>query len=210
MGDLDDVGARLADGGRDQPEAPWHVRHLHLEAGEPSGPHQASHDDRGQQPGVDVAAGEDHADLPVAEAVGCSRRAAIPAAPAPSATTFSMSRSRFMASSTEVSRTVTISSTRSFTRRAVSWPATGTAIPSARVAPPIGRSAPVVATNIDGHRTLWAPMSVISGRSARATTAIPASRPPPPVGTTRESSSGWSSRSSRATVPWPATTAGSS
>ena len=57
----------------------------------------------------------------------------MPAAPAPSTTTFSISRSRFIASSTDVSSTVTMSSTSSRTSTWVTEPATGTAMPSAIV-----------------------------------------------------------------------------
>ncbi len=106
-----------------------------------------------------------------------------------------------MAASMEVSWTVKIPSTSSLMRRVVRTPATGTAMPSAMVAPPCSWEVSVVAASIDGHRSLWAPRITMSGRKARATTAMPASSPPPPVGTTRASSSGWSSRSSSATVP---------
>ena len=89
-------------------------------------------------------------------------------------------------------------------------PATGTAMPSATVVPPDARSRPVVAASIDGHRSLCTPTTTTSGRRALAATAIPATSPPPPTGTTSASRSGWSASSSRATVPCPAMTAGSS
>ena len=54
------------------------------------------------------------------------------------------------------------------------------------------------------------PQRRISGRSPLAATAQPERRPPPPHGVTIRSRSGTSSRSSRASVPWPAITASSS
>ena len=60
-----------------------------------------------------------------ARRAGCSRSAAMPAAPAPSTTTFSISRRRFMASSTVVSSTVTISSTSSLISSAGDGPGDG-------------------------------------------------------------------------------------
>ena len=53
-------------------------------------------------------------------------------------------------------------------------------------------------------------MISISGFSALAAVAMPAIAPPPPIGTTITSRSGWSANSSIAMVPCPAMTVGSS
>jgi len=56
----------------------------------------------------------------------------------------------------------------------------------------------------------WTPTSRTRARASSIARAVPASSPPPPTGTTIASRSGRSSSISRATVPWPAITAGSS
>ena len=52
-----------------------------------------------------------------------------------------------------------------------------------------------------------AAMTLISGRNDLTAMRIPASRPPPPTGTTTVSISADCSRISKPTVPWPAMTA---
>ena len=54
------------------------------------------------------------------------------------------------------------------------------------------------------------PTTSISGRADLTAIAMPLARPPPPTGTTILARSGTSSSSSRPSVPWPATTSGSS
>ena len=72
---------------------------------------------------------------------GSASTAASPAAPAPSATVFSMSRSRLMASSMVSSRHEHLVVDQRGDDRLGERPARGTAMPSAMVVPPIGRSA---------------------------------------------------------------------
>ena len=79
------------------------------------------------------------------------------------------------------------------------------AIPSAIVGP-VGASPAYGA-----HAAAWTPTSDSSGRSARSPIAIPPARPPPPTGITTVPGPGGScSASSSPSVPWPATTRGSS
>ena len=80
-----------------------------------------------------------------------------------------------------------------------------TAIPSAIVGP-------VGALPAKGAQAAaCTPTSDSSGRSARSPIAIPAARPPPPIGiTTVPGPAGSCSASSSPSVPWPATTRGSS
>src|SRR5918995_1012529 len=63
---------------------------------------------------------------------------------------------------------------------------------------------------IEGHAVACTPTISTSGLSALAAIAMPAIRPPPPIGTTRTSRSGSSVSISRPTVPWPAMIWGSS
>ena len=107
VGDLEQVGAGVADHLEDRGERAGTVVEGHPEPAELPGAHEAALDDRRQQPGVDVAAGEHDADPPAGEALAVAAMAAMPAAPAPSTTTFSISSRRLTASSMPPSVTVT-------------------------------------------------------------------------------------------------------
>ena len=60
------------------------------------------------------------------------------------------------------------------------------------------------------HTAAWTPITRTCGRCDFTAIAIPLARPPPPSGTTTVTRSGMSSTNSAPSVPWPATTAGSS
>ena len=142
---------------------------------------------------------------------GSASTAARPAAPAPSATVFSISRSRLTACSMAASGTTTTSSTNATMISRGRAPARATPMPSAMVGPPgTGPDRPWRASDIEGYSSLSTPISSMAGATSAATTAIPARRPPPPTGTSTASRSSTSANSSSATVPWPATTAASS
>ena len=63
---------------------------------------------------------------------------------------------------------------------------------------------------MEAKRALCTPTMRMSGRKARATVAMPDSKPPPPTATTRVSMSGCACNISSATVPCPAMTSASS
>ena len=97
-------------------------------------------------------------------------------------------------------------------RRNVSVPIVFTATPSAKI-PTEGRvtiSPASMAALKQADSSDSTPMILMSGFSCFRYTAIPAARPPPPIATNRISRLGFCSSSSRATVPWPAITSGSS
>ncbi len=62
MRDFDDVAAGLADDRRHLAERARHVADLDAQAREPPAAHEAAEQDRGEHPGIDVAAGEHDAD----------------------------------------------------------------------------------------------------------------------------------------------------
>ena len=139
-------------------------------------------------------------------------RAATPTAPAPSTSNLLRSMRSRTAAIISSSFTRTTSSTRRWIIEKVSSPGRFTAIPSAMVAI-VGRvdSSPASreVRQLDAPAACT-PMIVILGRSARAAIAIPAMRPPPPMGTTIASASGKSLNISKPSVPCPAITSGSS
>ena len=60
---------------------------------------------------------------------------------------------------------------------------------------------PASAACIAGKARVCTPIRPIEGLMPHAAIAMPASKPPPPIGTQRQSMSGWSSSISSATVP---------
>ena len=80
----------------------------------------------------------------------------------------------------------------------------------AMVEVPCGCCVPLTALTIAGKRVVCTPISVMSGRSARAAVATPAISPPPPTAITSVSKSGTAASISSPSVPWPAATASSS
>ena len=105
------------------------------------------------------------------------------------------------------SSTVTSSSTHVATSGAVNVPGCLTAMPSASVTTgPAGEAPPAYGT----HTAACTPITRTWGSSDLTAMAVPAARPPPPTGTMTHDRSGTSSTSSSPSVPWPATTAGSS
>ncbi len=141
-----------------------------------------------------------------------SSRPASAAAPAPSTTVFSSSSSRSTASESESSPTVTTRSTSGAASANDRSPTRPTARPSAsvgRIGTCTGRPAASDAPKL-GAAVGSTAITRICGRRALATMLTPASNPAPPVGTTIASTSGTSSRISRAIVPCPAITRASS
>ena len=133
-------------------------------------------------------------------------------APAPSTTVFSISRRRRMALAISSSLTVTTSSTKRRASASVWRPTRRTAMPSAMVAAAgtVTRSPAWRAARIPGISSLCTPVTRTAGLSALRATATPPMSPPPPTGTMTASRSGTCSASSRAIVPCPAMTRGSS
>ena len=136
--------------------------------------------------------------------------AATPAAPAPSATIFCCSTRTWTAVSIWPSSTSRMSATSSSMIGRVSAPGFLTAMPSASVWPPALGANSLTAWYMDGNSSAWTPIISISGLTDLAAIAMPEMMPPPPIGTTMVSSSGWSSSISKPMVPWPATILGSS
>ena len=94
----------------------------------------------------------------------------------------------------------------------VTSPARRTAMPSAMVASAaMVTGAPASrARSMEGRRSGSTPTTRILGLVSLSAQAMPAMRPPPPMGTTTASMSGTCSSSSRPMVPWPEMTSGSS
>ncbi len=132
--------------------------------------------------------------------------AATPTAPAPSTTSFCRSRSSAMASTISSSVTATISCTCRWTSGKVSSPGRLTAMPSAIVCARTAASiCPCCTDRTNAAQPVaWTPTTRTPGSSAVSASAEPASRPPPPHGTTTRSTSGTCSASSSPTVPCPA------
>ena len=108
--------------------------------------------------------------------------------------------------------TVTTSSQNFCANLNVSVPIILTATPSAKL-PTLSSSTGLPAFSAACKQALSSastPITFISGRSDFIYTAIPASKPPPPTGINTASSSFNCCISSRATVPWPTITSGSS
>ena len=135
---------------------------------------------------------------------GRDRMAATPAAPAPSATTFCCSQSFMTAASISPSSTSTMSPTRRPMISRVIWPGFLTAMPSARVVPPEVGFILCSAWYMEGKSSTSTPQIAIRSFSALAAVATPEMMPPPPIGTTISSRSGWSASISRPIVPCPA------
>ena len=122
----------------------------------------------------------------VSNAVGLSRSAATAAAPAGSTTILARSISASSARDSDSSETVTISSTWSRTAAKVMSPGRPTAMPSAIVRHRLQRPPGRRRASEPGYAAAPAactPTTRTSGRSALTAIAIPASSPPPPVGT---------------------------
>ena len=112
-----------------------------------------------------------------------------------------------MASAMASSSTATISSTQRSTSGPVNAPGRFTAMPSASVTTgPAGDGPPAYGAQI----AACTPTMRTDGSSVFTAMATPDTSPPPPTGTTTQARSARSSTSSRPSVPWPATTAGSS
>ena len=133
--------------------------------------------------------------------------AATAAAPAGSTTIFARSTRASRARDSDSSETVRISSQWSRTAAKVMSPGHPTAMPSA-----------IVVIDVSGTGAPWrsdpgkaaapsacTPITRTSGRAALMAMAMPASRPPPPVGTITVLTSGRCSRISSPAVPCPAT-----
>ena len=136
-----------------------------------------------------------------------ARHAAIPAAPAPSCTSFSHSTSLNNPTEMSLSLTVTSLSTRGRHTSNDRGPTVGTARPSASVGPGMSNLTTLPAANaaaIEGHRSGSTPMTMTFGLIVFTASATPAMSPPPPTGTTIASTSLMSSRISRPTLPAPA------
>ena len=138
--------------------------------------------------------------------------AASATAPAGSATVLARSINNTTVSAIASSDTVTTSSTRRRMTGSVRSPGARVRRPSAIVSGDDSgpRKRSWNARCVALAPLAWTPNTRRSGLSALAATAIPAIRPPPPMGTTSVSTSGAASSTSRATVPWPAITSGSS
>mmetsp|Transcript_6188 Transcript_6188/g.22649 ORF Transcript_6188/g.22649 Transcript_6188/m.22649 type:complete len:225 (-) Transcript_6188:885-1559(-) len=142
-----------------------------------------------------------------------ARHAAIPAAPAPSCTSFSHSTSLNNPTEMSLSLTVTSLSTRGRHTSNDRGPTVGTARPSASVGPGMSNLTTLPAANaaaIEGHRSGSTPMTMTFGLIVFTASATPAMSPPPPTGTNTISSFGSCRTISNPTVPCPATTSGSS
>jgi hypothetical protein len=126
---------------------------------------------------------------------GCRRSAASGAAPAPSATVFSISSSITIDCSTSPSSTSTISATLRATISRVILPGSFTAIPSAMVDAANSGSVPRIAWYIDGKRCTSTPTTSTEGLSALAAVLMPEMSRRPPIATTIMSRSGHSARS---------------
>ena len=150
--------------------------------------------------------------MPRRSAKSSPRIAASADAAAPSTTVFSSSDSRKTARASACSSTVTTRSTSGAASGNDTSPTFPTANPSARVGRRgtcIGRPAASEAEKLPAAAGSTA-MTEIVGRTAFAAIATPARRPAPPVGTMIASASGTSASTSRAIVPCPAITRGSS
>mmetsp|Transcript_23 Transcript_23/g.75 ORF Transcript_23/g.75 Transcript_23/m.75 type:complete len:261 (-) Transcript_23:516-1298(-) len=140
------------------------------------------------------------------------RRAARPVAPPPSTTIFCPSTSRSTASATSFSSTRTTSSTHRRATAKACGPTCGTARPSASV----GSTSAVTgcparsAAVYEAQRRGSTPTTCTAGLSVLAARAMPAMRPPPPIGTTSTSQSVTCSSISMPSVPVPAMTSTSS
>ena len=100
-----------------------------------------------------------------------------------------------------------MSSTYSCTASKVTWPGQPTAMPSAMVRMcSSGTGCPSASDfGYAAAPAAWTPTTRTSGLRALTAMAMPASSPPPPVGTTTVLTSGTCSMISRPQVPWPVT-----
>ena len=136
-------------------------------------------------------------------------KAAVETAPAPSDTIFWLSIMNNIACAISSSSTTTTSSTNSFIISNVKSPGVLTAIPSAIVG---ALNADVTSpfwndSFIEGILAVWTPITLQLGFNAFATTATPATIPPPPIGhNTVSTLLSNCSKNSNAKVPWPAIT----
>ena len=147
-----------------------------------------------------------------AGAVWPPKTAATPTAPAPSTTSFAFSISSTIASATSSSGTTTTSSNHERISESVRSPGRLTAMPSAIVSFD-GAATGSPRRSDSGYGAMLStctPTISTSGRADFTATAIPDASPPPPTGTTTFARSWTSSSSSNPSVPWPATTSGSS
>jgi hypothetical protein len=143
-------------------------------------------------------------------ACGFSITAATAATPAGSTTSFARSSSISSARDNASSETVTTSSTSASTWRNVISPGMPTAMPSAIVAM-VSSGTGCRATSDAGNAAAFSACTATtrtSGFNAFTATAMPETRPPPPVQTTIVFASGTWSRISSPAVPCPAMTCG--
>ena len=150
--------------------------------------------------------------FPTSSAPASPMIAASAAAPAPSTTVFSSSNNRSTANDNASSPTVTTRSISGAASANDNSPTFPTASPSAsvgRIGTDTGLPASSAALRLAAEAVSTAMICTL-GLRLLATIATPASRPAPPVGTTRASTSGTSARISNAIVPCPAITRASS
>src|SRR5215469_18961144 len=76
--DLDDVAGMLANHARQPRQGAGYVRQLATQADEPTLAHQTTHQDRGEQPRIHIAAGDHDCDLPAAKPLGFSKHSGEP------------------------------------------------------------------------------------------------------------------------------------
>mmetsp|Transcript_17211 Transcript_17211/g.42356 ORF Transcript_17211/g.42356 Transcript_17211/m.42356 type:complete len:417 (-) Transcript_17211:535-1785(-) len=145
--------------------------------------------------------------LPASSGSLPAMHAAMPAAPAPSCTSFSHSTSRSSATEMSFSLTCARRSTRCRSTSKERGPTVGTARPSARVGPGISTRTGIpaaMAAAMEAQRSGSTPTIITLGLMVLTASAMPAMRPPPPTGTMMASTFFTSSRISSPTLPAPA------